>query len=103
MEINNIEKEQLIKGLIRDNLVNTHLVLGLNGIGLSASDYFLRLDESIFFLLDIGKAGKRDRLFKRFWKLCDSVSEINIQNAEELDQLTKNIYSELISMSTTGN
>lgn len=44
-----LSNEELIIRLIKDNLINTKLISGLNCLGLIADDYTLFLGETIFF------------------------------------------------------
>jgi hypothetical protein len=43
-----INKQELILALIRDNLINMKLISGLNALGLIADDYYLNLGDTVF-------------------------------------------------------
>ena len=90
-----MKKKKLILSLIRDNLVNTKLVLGLTALGLSDSGhYHLHLSETITNLLGIKIS---DSQYENYLNLYSKAVEIDIvEHAEQLDALAEKIYNELI-------
>ena len=47
------DQKQLIVSLIKDDLIHTKLIYGLEALGLNALDYHLHLSETVFELLGI--------------------------------------------------
>lgn len=93
----NYKKQKLILSLIKDNLINTKLVNGLNAMGLDASPYSLHLSETIFELLGFEDSKRSDQVFEYYLELVEKVNGINIsQSQEALDVLTIEIYGELV-------
>lgn len=94
----NLKKQKLILSLIKDNLINTKLVNGLNAMGLDASTYSLHLSETIFELMGFRDNKKSDQVFEYYLELVEKVNAINIsQSHEALDLLTTEIYGELLT------
>lgn len=59
-----MSQKELIISLIKDDLTITHLVLGLDALGLDANRYYLHLNETIFCLLEI--APDREDVFEHY-------------------------------------
>jgi hypothetical protein len=85
--------EKIIKSLIKDELINTKLILGLNELGLDAGLYQLHLSQTILNLIGI-KIG--DSEFEKFDLYFDEVNKINIEDTKKLNKLTDKIYTYLI-------
>ena len=95
--MNNQKKQKLILSLIKDNLINTKLVNGLNAMGLDASSYSLHLSETIFELMGFEDSKRSDQVFEYYLELVEKVNDINIaQSHDALDLLTTEIYGELL-------
>lgn len=95
-----MQTEQLIISLIKDDLINSKLVNGLNQLGLSAGDYHLHLSETIFNLMGIDGAQDDDKLLDYYIELTSvaqsvDLSDIAGRNAT-LDKLAHSIYVELL-------
>ena len=87
----------LIIALIKDDLINTRLVNGLNAIGLNADDYLLHLSDTIFKLLGIGDDAAGETIFEWYMDSLKRVDQINIcEDAEALNELATQIYLELL-------
>lgn len=87
----------LIISLIKDDLLNTRLVNGLNAMGLEAANYYLHLDESIFTLMGISSATHGEEILERYLSLCEQVNTIDVENNKEgLQTLAENIYETLL-------
>ena len=94
----NTNNKELIISLIRDNLINTKLILGLSKLGLIANDYSLHLGDTIFELMGFEANEQNDFLFERVF-LANSKKVINIdfsQSKDELTLLSMEIYNELL-------
>ncbi len=90
-------KKKLILSLIKDNLINTKLVSGLNALGMDASLYSLHLSETIFELMGFEDNKWSDLVFEHYLSMVEKVNEINFsQSHEELDVLASEIYKELM-------
>ncbi|MCW3105135.1 MAG: hypothetical protein JWO09_3575 [Bacteroidetes bacterium] len=88
------EKKKLILSLIKDSLINTKLINGLNNLGLDSDQYSLHLGDTIFGLL--GFENERAEVYERFMKLSLKVNKIDIsKNDTALDGLALEIYNEL--------
>ncbi len=95
-------KRKLIISLIKDNLINTKLVLGLTDMGLDAGHYYLHLSETIMNLLKIKSVS--DGQYKVYQDLCEKVVEIDIYNhPEQLDVLAKDVYKRLLILKHQNN
>jgi hypothetical protein len=92
------KKKDLIIRLIRDSLINLKLTSGLNALGLNADDYQLYLGDTIFSLMGFDKNEHSDVIYESVYLAnAQKVRHINFSySPEELDQLSKEIYEELL-------
>jgi hypothetical protein len=89
------KNKKLILSLIRDNLKNTRLVLGLNELGFSAGDYLLHLSETVIDLMDIKNLTEDE--FESYQDLYEQVIEIDVtEDSKPLNRLSESIYQHLI-------
>ena len=87
------DKRELIIRLIKDNLINTKLVLGLNELGLDAGHFHLSLADVVVDLKDVKV---NDEEFEEYLDLYEEVQKIDIaQDPELLDSLAEHIYNHL--------
>jgi hypothetical protein len=92
-----INRTELILSLISDNLVNLKLVNGLNELGLIADDYELDLGNTIFKLMGFKASANTDEIFNKVLiGNSRKVEWINITSKQELRELSKEIYRELL-------
>jgi hypothetical protein len=92
-----MNKKKLILSLIKDDLINSKLVYGLNGMGLNAENYFLHLSDTIFDLLGYADNRETEQIFKRYIELSKHVLFIDITKSHKaLDELVLKIYVELM-------
>jgi hypothetical protein len=93
-----MNKQELILALIRDNLINMKLVTGLNGLGLIADDYYLNLGDTIFKLMGFEASEKSDLIFEKvFMANSEKVSQIDFSTSkDEIMRLSMEIYRELL-------
>jgi hypothetical protein len=93
-----MQTEQLIISLIKDDLINSKLVSGLNQLGLCAGDYHLNLSEAIFGLMGIDGADS-DKLLDYYINLTAASQGIDLSNIAErgaaLENLAYHIYGAL--------
>lgn len=90
-------QKKLILSLIRDNLVNTKLLLGLDGLGFETGHYSLYLGETIFRLMGLEEKGLNEDLYEHYLEIQQRVKFIDIKESfEQLDALALDIYNELL-------
>lgn len=90
--------KKLILSLIKDDLINTKLVNGLDALGLNAQDYLLHLSDTVFKLMRIKDDKKGEKLFQHYLDLKDNVRFIeNAKSHEAFDDLALAIYVDLVS------
>ncbi|SKC40778.1 hypothetical protein [Ohtaekwangia koreensis] len=95
-----MQTEQLIISLIKDDLINSKLVNGLNQLGLCASDYHLHLSETIFSLMGIDETPDNDKLLDYYIQLSSAVQRVDLSDITGSDavveKLARTIHSELL-------
>jgi hypothetical protein len=93
-----MNKQELILALIRDNLINMKLVGGLNALGLIADDYYLNLGDTVFKLMGFEASEKSDLIFEKvFMANSEKVSQIDFSTSrDEIMRLSMEIYRELL-------
>lgn len=90
--------KKLILSLIKDDLINTKLVNGLDALGLNAQDYLLHLSDTIFKLMKINDSKKGEKLFEHYLDLKDNVRFIDSAKSHKaFDDLALAIYVDLVS------
>lgn len=90
--------KKLILSLIKDDLINTKLVNGLDALGLNAQDYRLHLSDTVFKLMGIEEDKKGEKLFEHYLELKDNVRFIDgAKSHEAFDDLALAIYIDLIN------
>lgn len=90
------QKKELILSLIKDDLINTKLVNGLNEMGLNADCYYLNLGDSIFKLMGFKEGEETDKVFDRYLELSEEAISMDISNSyQQVTDLAVKIYIEL--------
>jgi hypothetical protein len=90
--------KNLIIQLIQNDLKNAKLTLGLNKLGLDASNYYLNLKELLFGLLCFEKNEQEEKLFEAYVSYAEKVQAIDvIQHPEKLMELADEIYNWLMA------
>jgi hypothetical protein len=90
--------DTLVISLIKDDLINSKLVNGLNELGLNADNYFLHLKDTVFRLMGFGDDEDSEEVFKRYIELSNRALFIDISHSHKpLDDLALQIYIELSS------
>lgn len=93
-----METKSLILSLIKDDLINSKLVNGLNELGLEAGSYFTNASSTVFKLMGLEHHELEEELFQRYLELSAKAKEIDISESNEpLDRLCLEIYDELDS------
>jgi hypothetical protein len=100
-----MKQNELIRSLIKDDLINSRLVSGLNDLGLDSGKYYLHLSETIFSLLGLKDIENGAEIWEEYFFLVEKASKIDIAgNPEQLDNLAEDIYSTLEKLSNNkGN
>ncbi len=89
-----MQHEDIIITLIKDHLVNTHLIHGLNALGWHSDDYHLHLSDTIFKL--VGLNDEQEELFEAYLDWCNRMAEKDIfQDEGQLHRYATEIYSVL--------
>lgn len=90
--------KKLILSLIKDDLINTKLVNGLDALGLNAQDYLLHLSDTVFKLMGVKDDEKGEKLFEHYLELKDNVRFIDgAKSHEAFHDLALAIYTDLVS------
>ncbi len=96
-------KQTLIVSLIRDDLLNTHLVNGLNNLGIQASPYFLHLSETIFQLMEFEDNEETDEVYMHYLELTKETNNIHVSHShEQFELLALDIYKKLLKKKLRG-
>ncbi len=89
--------EIIILKLIRNGLVSTKLIKGLNRIGLVADDYTTSTPDIILLLLNIQI---EDEEIEQYYLMFEEVENIEIkQQTNEFNELIQKIYYYILSYS----
>lgn len=92
------KNKKLILSLIKDDLINSKLVNGLDALGLNAQDYLLHLSDTVFKLMEIKDDEKGEKLFEHYLDLKNNVRFIEgAKSHEAFDDLALAIYVDLIN------
>lgn len=90
-----MSRKELIISLIKDNLINTRLVNGLDILGMDSGNYHLHLSETIFKL--IGITIDDEDFFGEYMDECRTVNNIDIfKHPELLNSLALSLYNKLM-------
>jgi len=94
------KNKKLILSLIKDDLINYHLITGLEALGFDASHYTLFLSETIFDLIGIngGDDIEQEALYKLYLGLFKKVRKFDLtENNEQLEDLALEVYMALVA------
>jgi hypothetical protein len=92
-----LSKKQLIISLIKDDLINSKLLHGLDRLGLYADDYMLHLADTIFKLLEIPEDENNEELFMYYMEQRKRTQNISIKSHHPFEALALDIYIALKS------
>ena len=91
-----LNEEELIIRLIKDCLINTKLISGLNSLGLLADDYTLGTSDTIFKLMGFEASKQSDFIYEKvFKKQIDLIVRMDFAR-DDLTTLSEEIYSDLL-------
>ena len=83
----------ILLSLLRDDLINTKLVLTLNEAGLNADLYMLNLSSTIFMLMGFGQGFDTEDIYDGYRELARLVLYADIAEVPEtLDKMAEEIY-----------
>jgi hypothetical protein len=89
--------KKLILSLIKDDLINSKLNIGLSNLGLQPELYLLGLSDTVFMLLDIKDNERGEALFEHYLELRQKVEAIDFTKSYDcLDSLALEIYNALL-------
>jgi hypothetical protein len=89
--------KNLIIQLIQNDLKNTKLTLGLNKLGVDASNYYLNLKELLFELICFEKNEQEEKLFEAYVVYAEKIQAMDIiKHPEKLMELADEIYTWLM-------
>lgn len=99
MKYFNINKK-LVLSLIKDDLLSTRLILGLEALGLDSGKYYLQLSEIIFLLMGI----KNEALYKKYINESKTVMQVDaFKHPKQLNKLAIKLYKMLERRSKDKN
>ncbi len=91
------KNKKLVLSLIKDDLINSKLNIGLSNLGLQPELYLLGLSDTVFLLMGIKDDEKGETLFEHYLELRKKVETVDITKSYgELEQLANEIYNELL-------
>lgn len=91
-----INSKQLITSLIKDDLIHTKLMNGLEAIGLVTIDYHIALSATLFDLLGFSNSEYSDEVFQFYLAEREKVNRIDIHKKRTaIDKLAVTIYDEI--------
>jgi len=91
------QNKNIILSLIKDDLMNTQLIDGLNNIGLDAGNYYLNISESFFALMDFGNYDQETKLYNDYFDFAEQAIATNrFKTPEQIDALALEVYNKLL-------
>lgn len=88
-----VKKKDLIN-LIKDNLIYTRLVYGLELLGLNMDNYSLTLNETIFKLMGVKE--DNESFFEKHIENCKAIHTIDIfKRPDLLNKMAVRLYNEI--------
>eukprot|EP01038_Epipyxis_sp_PR26KG_P002137 gene2137-3035_t len=91
-----IPTPELILSLIKNDLINTRLVTGLDRLGLDAGDYLLGLGSLVLRLMGFTEGHLTDAVYDRYYNLTRRAACADLTDNRALyELLAKEIYKEL--------
>ncbi len=85
--------KELLLSLIKDDLINSKLVYGLNDLGMDSSAYFVNLSSTVFKLMGFENSLRSEALYEEYIALSKEAKHIDIsESMRPLDELVLKIY-----------
>jgi hypothetical protein len=86
--------KEIIIRLLKDHLVQTRLLHGLDQLGLCPDNYYLHLSDTIFKMMGI--PDENDELFQVYLDWCTKMSQTEVFSDQKLlDEYAREIYAVL--------
>jgi hypothetical protein len=96
-----MNQKKLIITLLKDHLLNTKLINGLEELGFYTDDHRLHVSEVIFELLELDN--DKDELFEAYLEWCIQITEKDLfKQPYLLDQYAEKIYEMLVMEKSHG-
>ena len=90
--------KNLILSLIKDDLILTQFITGLNNLGLDAGKYYLHLSQTIFILLGFGDFNKENKLYEEYFDYVDKATTVNLlEHPKQLNKIALELYNKLMA------
>lgn len=94
--MNHLDNKNLIISLIKDDLINTKLISGLENLGIDAGLYLLGISDAIFVLMGIADDKEGEELFEYYLNLREKVNIVDFAKSyDSLGEIADEIYAEL--------
>jgi len=91
------KNKSIILNLIKDDLLNTQLIDGLNNIGLDAGNYYLNISESFFALMDFGNYDQETKLYNDYFDFAEeAVAAKQLKTPKQLNATALEVYDKLL-------
>ncbi len=91
-----IKQKSVIISLIKDDLIYTKLIHGLEALGLSALNYHLHLSETVFEIMRFPQDESTEPVMEYYLAELKKANRFNTNGSQkEFDKLALAIYSEL--------
>lgn len=91
------DSKELIIGLIKDDLINTKLISGLENFGIDGGLYLLGISDAIFALMEVEENEKGEKLFEYYIKLRQKGKSLNLKVFDKkAHKVAHEIYAKLI-------
>ena len=92
-----MDKKELIISLIKDNLRNTHLLMGLSKLGFDTDKNHLYLSDTIFKLFRFKGDEYEEKVFEKYLIVSMKIASIDIfAHPEKLEIKANKIYRYLV-------
>lgn len=97
-KMNANKNKKLVLSLIKDDLINSKLNIGLSNLGLQPELYLLGISETVFVLMGIKDDERGESLFEHYLELRQKVEAIDLTKSfEDVENLALEIYTELVN------
>jgi len=91
-----LSQKELLVRLIKDDLINHRLVMGLNELGLVSEGYYIDAGSTVFKLMNIKEKIGHEIHFAHYMELKDQVINVDFEKERfRLNVMAESIYREL--------
>lgn len=95
-------QQEIIIRLLKDHLVQTRLLHGLEKLGLCPDNYYLHLSDTIFKIMGI--SDEDDELFQVYLDWCTKMSQTEVFSDQQLlEDYAREIYAVLLGEAKFNN